>query len=372
MKIAIDARLYGPRQGGIGRYIQQIISRLEKLDKDNDYVVFLRRENYDEYTPTAPNFRKIMADIPWYGWREQLILPLLIRKEKPDLVHFPHWNIPLLYRGKFIVTIHDLLLLHYPTRAASTLGPLGYFFKNIAYRLVLRHAARASRHILTVSEYSKTDIVKELKVPAEKITVTHLAPLPAFTAPSAPDILQKYRIAKPYALYVGAAFPHKNLTGLLDIWKIFQERYGEDFALVLAGRRNFFYEQLSAYAAGQKISNIIFTDFVPDGELPALYRHASLYVFPSLYEGFGLPPLEAIQYGIPVASSDRTCMPEVLGDAALYFDPENYRDAARVLVLCLKDNGLRTKLVQAGQKLIHNYSWEKAALTTLAAYQKVV
>ncbi|MDO9509654.1 MAG: hypothetical protein Q7J14_00005, partial [Candidatus Magasanikbacteria bacterium] len=136
MKIGIDARLYGPKQGGLGRYLQQLIEGLEKADQNNDYVIFLHAENFEEYQPKNPRFKKVLANIPWYGWKEQFFLPKILKKEKLDFVHFPHWNIPFFYSGKFLVTIHDLILYHYSTRKASTLGSVAYFFKNLAYKLI--------------------------------------------------------------------------------------------------------------------------------------------------------------------------------------------------------------------------------------------
>ena len=176
MRIGIDARMYGPKQGGLGRYIQQLIAHLEQLETTDEFIIFLRKENWDEYTPKNNNFKKVLADIPWYGWQEQIKLSKIIKQEKVDLMHFPHWNVPLFYNDPFIVTIHDLLLLHYPTRKASTLGPFAYWFKNFVYKIVLRHAATKSKHILTISEFTRKDIVKNLGIAMGKITVAYLAP----------------------------------------------------------------------------------------------------------------------------------------------------------------------------------------------------
>src|SRR3989339_1009203 len=214
MRIGIDARMYGPRQGGLGRYIEQLIIHLEKLAADRpdfEFVIFLRQENWDEYTPMSPRFHKILTDIPWYGWREQLFFKKIIREQKIDLMHFPHWNVPFFYNDPFVVTIHDLLLLHYPTRAASTLGPISYWFKNIAFKIVLRHAVNQSKYILAPCEFTKKDIVKMLGVPANKITVSLLGISQLANSTASIDIKTKYHIAKPYLLYVGMAFPHKNL-----------------------------------------------------------------------------------------------------------------------------------------------------------------
>ena len=373
MKIGIDARMLGSQQGGIGRYIHELIKAFKHESTDAEFVLFLRKENWDLVAET-PKVKKVLVDIHWYGWREQLLLPGIIKKEKVDLMHFPHWNIPFFYHRPFIVTIHDLLLLHYPTRSASTLGPMSYFFKNLAYKIILRHAINNSRHILAPSEYTKNDIMKNFKVKAEKITVTHLAPMPmadaGTTASSAARPTPFNDIKKPYALYVGVAYPHKNLDGMIKAWKIFCEKHGHNYQLVLAGRKNYFYDRLASRFHGD--DSIVFTGYIPDEDLPALYQGASLYVFPSFYEGFGLPPLEAMQYGVPVASSNATCMPEILNEAAVYFDPHNPDDIADTIWRVLNDENLRQTLNKNSVQLIHNYSWEKTARATLEVYSNVL
>ncbi len=368
MKIGIDARMFGSKQGGLGRYIEQLILHLEKIDTTNEYVIFLRPSNWAHYSPTNTNFKKVLADVPWYSWQEQLLLPWIIAKEKVDLMHFPHWNVPLLYNKNFVVTIHDLLLLHYPSRQASTLGPIKYFIKNFFFRLTLNHAVYKSQKIITVSQFSKQDITETLKIDKEKISVTSLSPMLLSNIYNPPYSLRtKYGINKPYWLYVGVAYPHKNLKWLTDAWKIFHDK-NSDYQLVLVGHKNYFYRQLIEYIEKNQIPDIIFTDYVPDLELPELYQNASLYVFPSLYEGFGLPPLEAMQYDLPVIASRTTCLPEILDDAALFFDPKDALDFIAKAELALTDQATRTRLIENGQKNLQKYSWNETAKLTLQIY----
>ncbi|HRY36591.1 MAG TPA: glycosyltransferase family 1 protein [Candidatus Magasanikbacteria bacterium] len=371
MKIGIDARLYGPKQGGLGRYVQQLIAGLEKTDEINDYVVFLRKENFEQYNPDNPRFQKVLADIPWYGWKEQILLPQILNKEKCDFIHFPHWNIPFFYRGNFIVTIHDLILLHYPSRKASTLGPFSYFLKNIAYKFILRYAVKKAKQIITPSEFTKQDIIKTLSVPAEKVIVTYLAPTKLNTDNEKEISLAKYNITKPYLLYVGVAYPHKNLERLVRAWKIFEEK-NQNFQLVLVGKKNYFYDRLINSNIFKNCKNIIFTDFIPDSELSSLYQNAIAYVFPSLYEGFGLPPLEAMQYNIPVISSKNSCLPEILGNAALYFDPKNEQDMYTAICLVLTNEQKRHELINNISSVLAKYSQENTTEKTLSVYQKMV
>lgn len=368
MKIAIDARMYGARQGGLGRYIEQLILNLENTDKENQYIILLRQENWNEYTVQNPNFQKVLVDIPWYGWREQIFLPKIIKKLKADLVHFPHWNVPLFFRGNFVVTIHDLLLLHYPSRHASTLSPLLYWIKNKIFLLVLKHAVKTAKQIITVSEFSKKDLMETLKIKSEKITATLLSPFQTRALTSI-NLEKKYNITKPYWLYVGVAYPHKNLETLLAAWEIFCNQYDNNYQLVLAGNKNYFYKRLEKIIQEKNIQNVIITGFIPDLELPNLYKNASLYVFPSLYEGFGLPPLEAMQYDLPVISSKRTCLPEILGDAALYFDPTDPNNIVKTAKLVLQDKNTTQKLIKNGQKILQKYSWQTTATKTLSIYK---
>ena len=391
MKIGIDARLYGPKQGGLGRYLEQLITGLEQTDSTNDYVIFLRKDNFDEYLPGNSRFKKVLADIPWYGWKEQFLLPKILKREKLDFIHFPHWNVPFFYKQKFIVTIHDLILLHYPSRKASTLGPITYFLKNLAYKFILHYAVKKSSKIITPSEFTKQDIVQTLYIPTDKITVTYLAPvlkdnIEYSTLPTGRQVsnindqrnntknqeaLLKYNITKKYLLYVGVAYPHKNLDHLIRSWKIFEEK-NTNFNLVLVGKKNYFYDQLIKGEEFKKCKNIIFTDFVSDFELTTLYKNATAYVFPSLYEGFGLPPLEAMQYGIPVISSNTSCLPEILKNAALYFDPKNEQEMYSAISTILTNNTKRNELINNISIVLANYSQNNTAKTTLSVYQKMV
>src|SRR3989339_1813937 len=183
MRIGIDARMCGPKQGGLGRYIEELIKHLLKIDTENEYVIFLRKEYknelkivFTEHNKTNLKLKIVEADVAWYGWAEQIKLTKIIKKEKVDLMHFPHWNVPFFYNKPFVVTIHDLLLMHYPTRKASTLGPIIYFFKNIAYHAVLKHAISKANHIITPSEFTKNDLHNTLGTPLKKISTIHLAP----------------------------------------------------------------------------------------------------------------------------------------------------------------------------------------------------
>lgn len=225
MRIGIDARFYGPVGKGLGRYTQEVVDNIIKISSaDNstifDYVIFLSPENYDEFVSDATNVKKVKIDISWYGFKEQILFPFYIWKEHLDLMHFPHFNVPILTPVKFIVTIHDLILTHFPTVRATTLSPLKYKFKNFAYHLVILNAISRSRRIIAVSNFTKDDLIKQFKVKPDKISVTYegVANLAKgrdslFVARlDSQETLELYHIPQKFLLYVGNAYPHKNLN----------------------------------------------------------------------------------------------------------------------------------------------------------------
>lgn len=361
---------------GLARYVEQLVKHLQKIDHENQYVLFLRKDNFDHLELTADNFKKVLADIPWYSWREQLQFKHFIKKQKVDFMHFPHWNIPLFYKDPFVVTIHDLIMFHFPRAEATTLGPITFWLKDRVHRWVIKNAVKNAKQIIVTSEFTKNDVNKTLGVPLEKMTVTYQAPFKyekAIVADDVYPILTKFGINKPYILYVGSSYPHKNLEGLLKAWKIFKDKYEHDYQIVFAGADSYFYKRLVKSAEAQAVKDsFIFTGLVNDYELCALYRKASLYVFPSFYEGFGLPPLEAMTYGVPVASSNFSCLPEVLGEAALYFDPESPEQMADVINKGLTDKNIVFELKQRAIQELQKYSNEKLVEKTLHVYKKVV
>ncbi len=366
IRIGIDARFFGPKQKGLGRYVQKLVENLEQIDKKNQYVIFLRQENWHDYQPNNPNFKKVLADYQWYTLKEQILLPFKIKQQRIDLMHFPHFNAPIFYREPFVMTIHDLILKRFPTRRASTLGPIKYWLKNLGYQIVISSAIKRSQEIIAVSNYTKQDILKYFKVRPEKIKVVYEGAPRTFLKMTslAQRRYFKERPWGPYLLYVGNAYPHKNLERLiLAFEKLSKEK--KDLRLVLVGELDYFYQRL------KKISppGVIFTDFVTDKELVSLYQNASLYIFPSLCEGFGLPPLEAMTYQRPVVCSQASCLPEILGEAAIYFNPEDINDMIDKIKKVLYDKKIQKNLILKGKEQIRLYSWKKMAQQILDVYR---
>lgn len=371
-RIGIDARLFGLQQKGLGRYVQKLIEHLEKEDQDNHYVVFLRKDNWSEYVPQNPNFEKALADYKWYGFQEQIFFPFKIWRKKINLMHFPHFNVPLLNFCPFIVTIHDLILRQFSTQRASTLGFLKYQFKNLAYRAIISQAVQKANWVIAVSRYTKNDILKSFPIKEDKVKVIYEGSPEVNFKSSKKKKIKQVNFKKPYLLYVGNAYPHKNLEKLITAFcEVASTQEGKNLNLVLVGKLDYFYQRLKRrilYLSPKIKQRIIFTGFVPDEDLFLLYRHATLYVFPSLYEGFGLPPLEAMACDCPVLSSRSTCLPEVLGEAAIYFNPEKAIDLSQKIKQALANQGLRQDLIIKGRNQIKLYCWQKMARRTKALY----
>lgn len=371
MRIGIDARFFGPKCKGLGRYTQKLLEYLQKSDQENDYYIFLTKNGFDSFAASAKNFRKVLADYRWYGWKEQVFFPMLLKKYKLDVVHFCHFNAPIFYRKKFIVTIHDLILFHYPTIKNTTLSWFYYFFKLGIYHFVIRLICRQARKIIAVSNFTKQDIVEKIKIPSKKIEVIYEGYSIKENGSSSPKnnaVFQKYGIIKPYIMYVGNAYPHKNLERLCGAFRLLKNRF-KDLKLLIVGEADYFYRKLSALVKKEKINDVVFSGFVADKDLGVLYENAEVFVFPSLYEGFGLPPLEAISKKAVVASSDRTSMPEILADGASYFNPEDENSIAEIVgkLITIKDH--KQKIKKRGEERLKFFSWKTMAEKTKKEYE---
>ncbi len=367
MKILIDGRWI--KQTGIGRYIESTLAELLKIDKTNQYVLLIRNEDKDKISLKAKNLEFVPTDVEWYGVKEQTELVKVINKQQPDLVHFTNFNFPISYRGKFVITIHDLTLLQFKNIRNSLSSKLLYGVKDQMMRTVLKQGVKRAKTIIVPTEYVKEDVAKTYGIRRNKIIVTHEAVDKNFARPRVN--LEKLGITKPFLLYVGNAYPHKNIERLILAFGKLITEYLLDYQLVIAGKKDSFHENLEQTIQDVGLEErVVFTGFVSDQELAGLYKHASLYVFPSLSEGFGLPPLEAMAHGLPVVSSDATCLPEILGDAAEYFNPRNIADMARVMSSVLIDLKLQSKLAKKGLKQYKKYSWKDTAKQTLEVYLK--
>lgn len=363
MKIGIDARFWS--QTGVGRYIREIVGELSRLDDKNDYVVYLMDDDFDEVVLPS-NFRKVKTNIRWHTLSEQLVLPFLYLKEKFNVLLVLNFNVPVLYPGKFIATVHDLTLLRTRTGSATQLPYVLYIIKYLAGSLTHYLAVKRSTKIFTVSNYVKDDLIKTFKVNPDKIVLTPNAVDSNFYRRSKEEvskILKRYEITPPYIFYVGNGCPHKNLTRLINAFEILASDI-PDLTLVLGGKMDFNYKKLQDFCSNLKARNRIkFIGYVEEAELPSLYSGAEVYVNPSMYEGFGIQILEAFACGCKVACSDTTSLPEVGEDLADYFDPYNEKDMSRVIKASMlkKSSDFEEKALARVKK----YSWRASAQAVL-------
>lgn len=358
--IVIDARQYSTSSG---RYVRELITGLEKKDKENKYSILLYEQDFEHYQPTNDNFEKVAASFAQFSLAEQFQLLKLIKQLKPDLVHFAFVQQPLFYFRNKITTIHDLTPLQF--RSSGT-NPLVYWTKKFLYKIMIRSALFSSKSILVPTEYTKNELTHISKKHSSKILVTYEAGVEANKTKKAYEPMT----GKKYIMYTGRAAPHKNLNALVDCFTLLQNNNPDLQLVFVGGDKNF--NNLESYVTKKKISNINFTGFILDSELNWLYSHALAYVFPSLSEGFGLPGLEAMVHGAPVVSSNATCLPEVYGDAALYFNPIDVEDMALKIERVLSDKSFRSQLIAKGYKQIKKYSWDKTAEQTLEVYKKAL
>lgn len=376
MRVGIDARFVGPQGTGLGKYTEKLIENLALIDKENSYIIFLRNDNWN-YLNLPKNFKKVKADVKWYSLNEQLKMPGIYKREKLDILHVPHFNVPLLYNGKFVVTIHDLIHHQFSESSATTRNPLIFRGKRLAYRQVINHAIAKSKKIITPSKYVKFQILKEYKILEDKIEVTYeaaedeYAHHPRHSKRSQESILKKYKINQPFIIYVGNVYPHKNLDNLLRGFKILQSQgiALKSLKLVIVCSRDVFAERLRIKLGELNLnSQVVVTGYIGAEDLAAIFKSAKAYVFPTLSEGFGIPGLNAMASHLPVVCSDIPVLREVYKSAAIYFDPKNTKDIAEKIDKVISEKNSET-LIKAGEELVGKYSWRQMAKQTLAVYE---
>ncbi|MBU1039222.1 glycosyltransferase family 4 protein [Patescibacteria group bacterium] len=359
MRLAIDARLFGPRQHrGLGRYLSNLINQLAKQDKLNDYFLLINPKNSEQPENLPSNFHLVKAPWPVYGLAEQFFLPRLIVKLKVDLVHYPHFNVPWLTPRPYLVTVHDLIIHHFPFSRTSSLPKFLYFIKLSVYYAVIKRAVSRAAQVLTVSHSTAQDLISHYPKIKSKIAVIYLAP-----TPSQPTDLQ---VGYDYFLVVGAAYPHKNLERLILAYAA-GNFANKNIKLLVVGREDFFTNRLKKLIKDKNLdSAVIFWGPASEGDLAALYSQATAYVLPSLWEGFGFGPLEALAYHKPVVVSALPVLKEILGQAPIYFNPQQVEDIKNKLQEAL-DKPIAKVFSPATLPRI--YDWSITGQQVLAIYQ---
>ena len=406
MKIGIDARWIFEAISGVGKYTAALIEYLARVDRDNEYLLFFDRPDLRDRLmlkaglKDRPNFRTKLISYGLFSSANQLFMPRVLNSEGVDVFHSTNFMIPLFgFKGKMVVTVHDLIPLlfpHYTPRARKT-----RFF--VLYKLIMKLVARRADRVIAVSENSKNDLKKALNLFDEKVAVVYngidlkyllgQAGLPAARERDeslSREVRKRYLISPDakLILWVGRPEPYKNLGALVEGFSRISE--GANCCLVIAGEEDERYPETTELVKGlgldhvrnfalQKtkkgISNgagkrVVFTGYLEEEALIDLYRTASLFVLPSLYEGFGLPVLEAFACGVPVVASDRASLPEVAGDAAILIDPEDVDALTREMKNVLDSEDLRSQLRAKGYRRAKQFSWEKTARETLRVYEE--
>lgn len=377
MRIGIDARLYGLEHAGLGRYVTKLVEEVLKQDRKNDYVLFLNSAHSEEFK-NKKRIKVVTTNIPIYSVAEQAVLPFVFAKEKLDLLHVPHFNAPVLYQGKLVLTVHDLIKHDSKGPETTTRHRWLYLFKRFGYLSLTNTIAHRADHIIVPSNFVKEDVAKRLRVPLEKITVTYEAAAGSIkevvlTDKERVNLFNKYHLAQPFIVYTGSVYPHKNVDLLVNAIEKHNQNKEVDLQLALICSRSVFWERLNKKITDRNLQNWVkLLGFVEDTDVSKLYSQALALVHPSKMEGFGLTGLEAMSVGLPVISSNASCLPEVYGDAALYFNPNDVDDLVSCLETFIKDQDLRSTLATNGYLQSRKYSWTKMAKETLSVYKQIL
>jgi glycosyltransferase involved in cell wall biosynthesis len=367
VRIGIDARKL--HDFGIGTYIRNLLRQLSRLDRDSEFVVLCRPDDRESLASLGENFRPLPETSRNYSIAEQLTVPLALRREKVTLFHAPHYVLPPLVRCRSVVTIHDCIHLMFPQYLPNRLA---LTYARASIRLAARHATR----VMTVSESSKRDILRFVDLPPDKIDVIYNAYDERFgIEPREEDVVrvrERYQLHDEFVLYAGNVKPHKNLERLITAFHLVRQRGLDHLKLVLIG------DEISKYAALRRAVHryqlhqyVRFLGYLPEETLAVMYRLSGVFVFPSLYEGFGLPPLEAMASGTPVVTSNVSSLPEVAGDAAVLVDPYDPEALADAMTRVLTDEALRKDLRRRGLERARQFSWEQSVRRVREIYGEV-
>lgn len=365
MRTAIDLRMAGADYG-IGRYGLELTRHILDLDYENEYIILVRDPSKFAFYKGRPNVRLVKADYAHYSMAEQTAFYWLLRRLKPDLVHFINFNVPIFYNGPFVVTVHDLIHHRMPGNKKSRM------LHRAAYKAIIKHAITASKKIITVSNFSRDEILSYYKVQQNKISVIYEgATVQPVSDSDIARVKQKFGISKPYIVFVGVMERKKNVPALAAAFDILKDDYSQNIQLVLAGKEDRHYPEIT-----RKISEIrykkdlIFTGVVGDKDKYSLYKGAEAFVSASLFEGFGLPGVEAMSVGTPLAVSNIEVFNEIYDNGAIYFDPKNPRDIAQKINLLMSDRKYRELISNNAFQRAKHFSWEKAARETLSIYKQ--
>ncbi|OGY43781.1 MAG: hypothetical protein A2729_00850 [Candidatus Buchananbacteria bacterium RIFCSPHIGHO2_01_FULL_39_14] len=356
---------------GIGVYIKNLTDHLFLIDQKNDYFLFMNDPAYSNFRPLNNRVNKIKVNLPWYSWSEQIKLPKILLNYRLDLVHFPHFNAPVLYPKKFLLTIHDITPKFFPGPKVKKSA-----IRKFGYSLTINSALRRAKKIITVSNHTKENLVKNFLITSKKIETIYLGFDQSFLQVTPKNKLiefkKKYQLIKPFIFYLGVWRDHKNLTGLIKAFEILKKDFNLNLQLVLGGKPDPAYpEILEAVKKSEFKNDIVTPGFIASDELPLFYQGAEAFILPSFCEGFGLVALESLACGTPVAASKTTSLPEMLGELALYFDPYDPNDIAKKIYQIVTDYNFRAEVKKNGPVQLKKFNWQTCAQKTLVIYEDI-
>lgn len=355
MTIGIDGRLWN--ESGVGRYIRNLVHGIDGQNTEDEFVIFLTKETFNKIEFRNPKIKKVVSDAHWHTLSEQWKFKGEIERANVDLMHFTYFSYPVFYKRPFVITIHDLILDHFPTGVASSRPKPIFKLKHFGYKKITSQAIKNAKKIIVPSNATKDEITKHYNATTEKIEVIYEGFDQSITKGKGTNL-----ISNNYILYVGNAYPHKNLQILLEAFS--KIRKDQKIDLVCIGRNDFFYKRIKNNQPG-----VHFLHDIDDYSLFDYYKGARLFVMPSLMEGFGLPVLEAMSLSCPVVCSNTPALKEICQNAAVYFDPKDPNDLKEKIEKVLSDKELLESLAQKGKKQSEKFSWEECVSETLKVYE---
>ncbi|MBI4463752.1 MAG: glycosyltransferase family 4 protein [Acidobacteria bacterium] len=370
MRIAIDIRRI--QDFGVGTYIRNLVKTLASKDLENTYFLLGDPDKAHAVTALPENFQVLRWGVPKESWKTHLQLHHLLKSYSVEVLHIPYLRVAYLVPCRYLITVHDLADFLYNSHTGLK--------QDLYWRMVRRNLTHA-RRILAVSNATKRDLENLFEIPPQRITVVQNAIDERFLQSSRREerrlVLERYQVEDPYLLYVGSARPQKNIPRLVEAFAVIKgelkdhARFGNLKLLIIGDELSEHSDVRRAVVRTRMQNDVRFLGFVPVETLRIFYREAEVFVFPSLHEGFGLPPLEAMAQGTPVVTSNVSSLPEVVGDAAVFVYPENVFDIARGVHRALLDETLREQLRQRGQQQLARFSWERSVRQVLGIYAEV-
>jgi len=373
MRIGIDGRYIQDHFPGIGRYTYHLARNLAAVAPGDAFFLFVdpgaANSRYD-LAPfvEAPNVRLIPATVGTFSFRQQMVLPALARQHRLDLYHNPYYLVPYAMPCPMVATVHDMIPMLYPESVPGSALPT-------VFLLMVRLTVFRARRVIVGSQSTRRDLLRVIPSADRKVSVVYYAVDESFSPQPEGRIAEmrrRYGLDARYLYYLGANKPHKNLVRLVEAWASLPDEVRAGAELVLAGHEDERYPQVYEAVTRLGLHDVRLLGAVPDDDLAPLYSEATGFIFPSLYEGFGLPVIEAMACGTAVACSNTSSLPEIVGQAAITFDPHNETDMALAMRRLLQDDGLRRYLAEEGQRRAGQFTWKRAAEETLKAYRSAL